>query len=62
MSEDNDLNDPEDAYDVSDPTKERLLNFARRLNYLIDRTTGDITARLERLRDDIDKLRSQLDD
>ena len=60
MIEDNDLNDPEDAFDASDPPKVRLLNFARRLNWLIDRTEGDIAARLERLRDDIDKLRSQL--
>jgi hypothetical protein len=59
---DTDLDDPEDAYDVSDPPKQRLLNFARRINWLIDRTSGDIEARLERLRDDVDKLRSQLDD
>jgi hypothetical protein len=75
MIEDNDLNDPEDAYDVSDPPKQRLLNFARRVNYLIDHVSGHawdndhvdvvrerISDRLERLRDDLDKLRSQLDD
>jgi len=73
MIEDNDLNDPEDAYDASDPPKVRLLNFARRLNWLIDHVSGHawdneqvdvvryrINDRLERLRDDIDKLRSQL--
>jgi len=57
---DTDVGDPEDAFDASDPPKVRLLNFARRLNWLIDRTSGDIGDRLERLRDDIDKLRSQL--
>jgi len=59
--EDNDLNDPEDAYDASDPPKERLLNFARRLNWLIDRDET-FRERLERLRDDIDRLRSETAD
>jgi len=59
--EDNDLNDPEDAYDASDPPKERLLNFARRLNWLIDRDET-FRERLERLRDDIDRLRSEMTD
>jgi hypothetical protein len=39
----------------------RLLNFARRLNWLIDRD-DTFRDRLERLRDDIDKLRSELTD
>jgi hypothetical protein len=60
MIEDNDLTDPEDAYDASDPPKERLLNFARRLNWLIDRPDGWYKERLERLRDDLDRLRSEL--
>jgi len=59
--EDNDLNDPEDAYDASDPPKERLLNFACRLNWLIDRDET-FRERLERLRDDIDRLRSEMTD
>jgi hypothetical protein len=62
---DTDLGDPEDAYDASDPPKERLLNFARRLNYVIDRldnapSQGQFGLRLERLRDDLDRLRSEL--
>ena len=58
---DTDLDDPEDAYDASDPPKERLLNFARRLNWLIDRDET-FRERLERLRDDIDRLRSEMTD
>ncbi len=62
MTEDNDLTDPEDAYDASDSPKQRLLNFARRINWLIDRPDGWYIERLERLRDDLDRLRSELDD
>ena len=64
---DTDLDDPEDAFDATDPPKVRLLNFARRLNWVIDHLDDldeprvqDEMQRLERLRDDIDKLRSQL--
>jgi len=62
---DTDLDDPEDAYDASDPPKERLLNFARRLNWILDRRIRSeddpVFDRLERLRDDIDRLRSETD-
>ena len=62
---DTDLNDPEDAFDASDPPRQRLLNFTRRLNWLIDRIDEQddyVLPRLVRLRDDLDQLRSELSD
>jgi hypothetical protein len=60
---DNDLNDPEDAYDATDPPKVRLLNFIRRLRWLDDHVELDLTtfsARLQRLVDDLETLRGEL--
>ena len=61
---DNDLNDPEDAYDASDPPGERLRNFVRRLTWIRDHLADlddpriDLD-RLDRLRDDITTLRDE---
>jgi hypothetical protein len=64
--EDNDLNDPEDAFDASDPPRERLRNFVRRvlwirdhLDDLDDPRVQDVLARLDRLIDDLNTLREQ---
>jgi hypothetical protein len=68
MAVDNDLNDPEDAYDATDPPGERLLNFIRRLAYIADRLDIDtpprlaIFGRVNRLVDDLDTLRIELGD
>ncbi len=57
MPEDNDLNDPEDAYDVSDTVREKVVNFIRRLAYVIDRLDrADVEARLVRLREDLEEV------
>jgi hypothetical protein len=63
---DNDLNDPEDAFDATDPPRERLRNFIRRvlwirdhLDDLDDPRAQDLLARLDRLIDDLNTLREQ---
>jgi hypothetical protein len=57
MAEDNDLNDPEDAYDVSDAIRVKVLNFVHRLEYVIDRLDRpDVEARLVRLREDLEEV------
>lgn len=62
--EDNDLNDPEDAYDLSDPPRERLRNFVRRLDWLMDHIdlSTSLNNRFERLREDLVALRDEMDD
>ena len=66
-SGDNDLNDPEDAYDASDPPRERLRNFVRRVLWIRDHLADlddpriDLD-RLDRLIDDLNTLREQLAD
>ena len=75
MAEDNDLTDPEDAFDASDPPRERLRNFVRRLDWLNDHVSGHawdddhvdvvryrISDRLERLREDLVALRDEMAD
>ncbi len=58
---DTDLNDPEDAYDASDPPGERLRNFARRLEFVLERLgtldLSNVGDRLARLREDLLALR-----
>jgi hypothetical protein len=67
MAVDNDLNDPEDAFDATDPPGVRLLNFVRRLAYIADRMDIDTPARLavygrvNRLLDDLVTLRDEVD-
>ncbi len=59
MTEDNDLNDPEDAYDAGDSIRERLRNFVRRIDWLNDHPAISIVAareRIERLREDLQKM------
>lgn len=62
---DNDLNDPEDAYDATDPPRERLRNFVRRLVWIrehlddLDDPRIDLD-RFDRLRDDLETLRNEL--
>jgi hypothetical protein len=59
---DNDLNDPEDAYDASDPPGVRLRNFIRRLIWIDEHLDAPLlSARIERLLDDIEVLRHELD-
>jgi hypothetical protein len=62
--EDNDLNDPEDAYDITDPPRERLRNFVRRLDWLMDHVdlSTSLNNRFERLREDLVALRDEMDD
>ena len=62
---DNDLNDPEDAYDASDPPGERLRNFIRRLIWIDEHLDLDrplLHGRIERLLDDIEVLRHEVAD
>lgn len=65
MTEDNDLNDPEDVFDASDPPGERLRNFVRRLTWIGDHLDREapvlLGARLQRLVDDLGDLRDELD-
>lgn len=62
MTDDNDLTDPEDAFDASDTPRERLRNFVRRIDWLVDHLDLDISfsGRFERLREDIVALRDEL--
>ena len=66
-SGDNDLNDPEDAYDASDPPGTRLENFVHRLTWIAQRLDIDTPPRLailghvNRLVDDLETLRAELD-
>ena len=62
MTDDNDLNDPEDAFDATDAPRERLYNFVRRLDWLVDRLDLDVmfAGRFERLREDIVALRDEM--
>jgi hypothetical protein len=64
MPDDNDLNDPEDAYDVTDPPRERLRNFINRLDWLREHLPLDISqrGRFERLREDLVALRDETED
>ena len=60
--EDTDLTDPEDAYDATDEPREKLRNFIRRIEWLVDHLNLDRAAigdRLVRLRDDIHTLRDE---
>jgi len=64
MPDDNDLTDPEDAYDVTDPPRERLRNFVRRLDWIsehidYDRDIFGLRGRFERLREDLQALRDE---
>lgn len=64
LGQDNDLNDPEDAYDASDPPGARLLNFIRRINWIDDHPDLErvlLSERLTRLTDDLEYLRHELD-
>jgi len=57
MPDDTDLNDPEDAFDVTDPVREKVINFIRRLAYVIERLDRpDVEARLVRLKEDLEEL------
>ena len=64
---DTDLDEPEDAYDASDPPRIRLLNFVHRLTWIAQRLDIDTPARLvvlghvNRLVDDLETLRNDLD-
>lgn len=63
MAEDNDLTDPEDAYDATDPPRERLRNFVRRVQWLADHIDEhDLRLRVLRLRDDLNTLRDETED
>jgi hypothetical protein len=63
---DNDLNDPEDAFDATDPPRERLRNFIRRLDWITEHLDLENNAmlanRFERLREDLVALRDEMDD
>ena len=54
-----DLDDPEDAYDATDPVPVRLVNFDHRLGWVADRLVDgmadrvDLLAHLGRLRVDL---------
>jgi len=61
---DTDIGDPEDAYDITDPPRERLRNFVRRLDWLIDHVdlSTSLNGRFQRLREDMVALRDEMDD
>ena len=64
MAEDNDLNDPEDAYDATDTPREKLRNFVRRIEWLSDHpevTVAFVRDRIERLREDLVSLLNETD-
>jgi hypothetical protein len=62
--EDNDLTDPEDAFDASDSPGEQLRNFIRRIQWIDAHLGGDFDLhdRLARLMDDIEYLRHRTSD
>jgi len=51
--------DPDDAWDASDPVDEQLRILARRILWLVDHH-DDTAARVQRIVDDIDRLRERL--
>ena len=53
--------DPEDAYDPSDPINERLSNLLLRLNWALDRlASGEVREHLLNLFDDLHLIREDL--
>lgn len=59
-----DLDDPDDAFDVSDPIPDRLVNLAHRLQWVLDHLADvDLTAvrlHLHELVDDLATIRGEL--
>jgi hypothetical protein len=51
--------DPDDTWDASDPVAEQLRILARRILWLVDHR-DDMTARVQRIIDDIEQLRIRL--
>ena len=63
-----DLDDPDDAYDATDPVAARLVNVDHRLAYVAVRLRADdepfdhaeLAARIRRVRDDLATIRAEL--
>lgn len=55
-----DGDDPDDAYDASDPIAECLTVIVRRIGYVRARSTGDLADRLDAVRSDVGLLVSRL--
>lgn len=51
--------DPDDAWDASDPVDEQLRILARRILWLVDHH-DDTPARVQRIIDDIERLRIRI--
>ena len=61
-----DLDDPEDAYDATDPPRVRLVNIVRRVVYVAGRLevlypNPELIARLDRIGADVARLADQVD-
>lgn len=58
--------DPEDAFDASDPLKQRIANLALRLSWIYHRLPytlrDDVREHLVRLHDDLIAIREELED